>query len=109
MAVALLLALSGCQGSDSDPSPSPSNQQARSVPSLSAYCDIQVLRRMIADGDVKRSALPDTADLTEVDGTPGLAKVQINDDERRARIDTTTDADIEKSQGGPGYLSTQGE
>jgi hypothetical protein len=133
IAVLLATSLGACTSSDSDPTPmpSPSTGLARSVPSLASYCEVQELRQLIADGDVDRSKLPNFADMTEVDGTPlildfkkpppdgesttafvgrlltspGLQKVEIDDADRQRCIDTTTDADIERSQGGPGYLA----
>lgn len=98
-------------------------------PFMSAYCEIQGLRQLIADGDVDSSALPDFVDKTVVEGTPlivdfteeppadldafrdrlfatpELAGVSVDRDAQRECLRTTTDADIEKSQGGPGYLA----
>jgi hypothetical protein len=123
------LALGACTSDDSDPSPSPSSKLATSVGSIAAYCEIQGLRQMIADGEVQQSQLPDFADMTEVNGTPlildfkkpgtessaafvdrlfaspGLQGVEVDLGDRDKCADTTTDADIEKSQGGPGYLA----
>ncbi|MBF4570879.1 hypothetical protein ITJ57_19095 [Plantibacter sp. VKM Ac-2880] len=92
-----------------------------------------MLRHLIADGALSRSALPEWADMTEVNGTPliidfteqpdesttvlvgrllaseGLQQVELDDNERRNCIDTTTDEDIELSQGGKGYLQSPAE
>lgn len=120
---------SGC-GGDPEP-PEPTHTPAESVASLASYCDIQGLRQMIADGELDRSALPAWADMTEVGGTPlivdfkkqpeessaatldrlyatpGLKKVRVDLADVNKCIDTTTDADIERTQGGPGYLATK--
>lgn len=128
-ALAATLTVSACT-SDSDPAPQ--STLATSVPSLDAYCEIQGLRQMIADGDLERSQLPDFADLTEVDGTPrivdftrkpdessaqlldrllsspGLADVRVRKADIRACMKSTTEADVERSQGGPGYLAAAG-
>jgi len=132
--VAALLGLSlvGC-GSDSDPSPThePTSTiaPARSIgPLMSSYCEIQGLRKLITDGVVKPSDLPDYVDHTEVDGTPrivdfttkptsdldrfrdklfaspGLKGITVDRDFERTCLRTTTDADIERTQGAPGYL-----
>lgn len=84
---------------------------------------------MIADGDLSRSQLPSFADRTEVRGTPlildfkvrrpessaaflgrlyaspGLKDVRVDRTEVETCMETTTDADVEKSQGGPGFLA----
>ncbi|VXC43820.1 hypothetical protein [Aeromicrobium sp. 9AM] len=86
---------------------------------------------MIADGDIDVSALPDWADKTEVEGTPlivdfkkqpaeshaatldrlfnspGLKDVKVNRRAERECLSTTTEADVERTQGGPGYLATK--
>ncbi len=86
---------------------------------------------MIADGDVDVSALPEWADKTEVEGTPlivdfkkqpaeshaatldrlfnspGLKDVKVNRRAERECLSTTTEADVERTQGGPGYLATK--
>jgi hypothetical protein len=127
------LALAGC-GSDSDgsaaPQPTSSVAPAQSIgPLLPAYCEIQGLRRLITSGDVKRADLPDFVDRTEVAGTPrivdfsqrppahldrlrdrifaspGLAGVTVDRDAQRECLRTTTDADVERTQGAPGYLA----
>ena len=129
--VGVLMTLGACQGSDSEPtlSPTPTVRLARSVGSLPSYCEIQGLRKLIADGEVKRSQLPGFADMTEVEGTPlivdfkkditeshaatldrlfsspGLNDVRVNRAAQRECLSTTTEADVERSQGGPGYLA----
>ena len=84
---------------------------------------------MIAGGEVKTSSLPDWADRTEVDGTPlivdfkeqpveshattldrlfnspGLKDVRVPHRDVLSCIDSTTEADVERTQGGPGYLA----
>jgi hypothetical protein len=129
----VVFSLGGC-GSDSDPSSAPTPTStvapAQSIgPLMSAYCEIQGLRQLIATGDVKRTDLPDYVDHTEVDGTPrivdfttkptvdldrfrdklfaspGLEGVTVDRDLQRTCLRTTTDADIERTQGGPGYLA----
>jgi hypothetical protein len=129
--VAACATLSACDGSDT-PTPKPSTsstQVTTSVTSLPSYCEIQGLRQMIADGEIKRSQLPDFADMTEVDGTPlildfkkrspegtasfvgrlfaspGLKGVRNDPTEVTKCTETTTDADVERTQGGPGYLA----
>lgn len=86
---------------------------------------------MIADGEVEASALPAWADKTEVDGTPlvvdfkkqpteghaatldrlfnspGLKDVRVSRRFQRECLSTTTEADVEKTQGGPGYLAAK--
>lgn len=124
-----VLLVAGCTSDDSDPSSGETTAGVTSIGSVAAYCEIQGLRQMIADGQIQISQLPDFADLTEVDGTPlildfkkpvaegsaafadrlfsspGLSDVDVDRVKRSECVDTTTDADIEKSQGGPGYLA----
>jgi hypothetical protein len=125
----ILIAVAGCDNSDPEPSPSSTAAVATSVP-LPSYCEVQGLRQLIADGTVQLSDLPASADLTEIDGTPriidftqrpsgdpaamldelfaapGLKGVIVPRDYRTACITNTTEADVENSQGGPGYLSS---
>ncbi|MET0819756.1 MAG: hypothetical protein ABWY58_02235 [Aeromicrobium sp.] len=108
--------------------PSPAPSRATSVASLGGYCEIQGLRQMIAAGQVRRSQLPDFADRTEVGGTPlildftkrdpgstaafvgrlfsapGLRDVDVESEDVEACTDTTTDADVARQHGGPGYM-----
>jgi hypothetical protein len=121
--------ISACKGGESDPSPSPRVAHATSV-DLPSYCEIQGLRKMIADDKVDPAALPSFADRTEVDGTPlvvdfkktvpseghaalldrlfaspGLTDIQVPQRDVLDCIDTTTEADVKRTQGGPGYLA----
>ena len=129
LAMMAAMALGACTSDESGPTPDPPSTLATSVGSIASYCEIQGLRALIADGTVDRSQLPDFADMTEDNGTPlildfkvggdessaqftdrlfaspGLKDVDVDLRERDECADTTTDADIEKSQGGPGYLA----
>lgn len=119
------------------PTPTPTIAPARSIgPLVPAYCDIQGLRELIASGDISVSDLPTSVggtkvDLTQVGGTPlivdftkapppaldrfrdqlhaspGPKDVTIDRDRVVECLRTTTDADIERTQGGPGYLTGQ--
>ncbi|KQY56050.1 hypothetical protein ASD11_16400 [Aeromicrobium sp. Root495] len=128
---AAVLVLTACQSDDgSEPAePSPASTLATSVASLDSYCQVQQLRQMIDDGELERSELPSFADRTEVEGTPrivdftkqpsdssaalvgrllsspGLKSVELDPAEVESCMESTTDADVERSQGGPGYLA----
>lgn len=126
LVTALILAVSGC--GDKDPKPTPTPSGAPSIlGSLRDYCEVQGLRMMIADGEVTSSQLPAWADKTVVDGTPrivdfrdvpdeghaarldrlfgspGLRSVQVSERYIKRCRDETTNADVERTQGGPGY------
>ncbi|MEH3032857.1 MAG: hypothetical protein PGN07_02165 [Aeromicrobium erythreum] len=129
VAASVLVLLAGCRGEPApSPTPSASSSLATSIFGTTRdYCEVQGLRRMLAEGTLRTSQLPSWADRTVVDGTPriidfttvppeghaarldklfaspGLRGIDVDEGYLQDCIRDTTNADVERTQGGPGY------
>ncbi len=127
LVAATTVSLAACDG-ERRPEPSASPSGATSIfGSTRDYCEVQGLRRLVRDGRVARSRLPSWVDRTEIQGTPrivdfrtvpkeghaarldrlfaspGLSDVDIDEGYLQRCVRETTNADVERTQGGPGY------